>query len=201
MDDDEIIISDTVKADNPYVFAVDYALGAEVTVGGNASEGHAGWDLNVIATSGGKSQTYPATVGSDVYTFTIPITQEPEYVNDEIEPIKANWSYDGKAFTLGIKSAFREGAVQYTETRAFTPIPAEGYMFTGITLGNQELTAGDNGEIDTTDALVVTAHYAPIPELVQTSDDGNFWWLFALVAIALAGAAYAGTRKQKGIRR
>lgn len=109
------------------------------------------------------------------------------------------------SFNLNLSTTFtgQTGPVDYIEKRAFTPIPAEGYMVTGIAVNGVDLVAGEASVpiTDGTGALTVVAKYAPIPVVAQTGDNNNFWWLFALVAIALAGAAYAGTRKQKGIRR
>lgn len=54
---------------------------------------------------------------------------------------------------------------------------------------------------DETDELTIVAKYAPIPDIAQTGDSGNWWWLLGVAVIAALGAlAYAASRKQKGVR-
>ncbi|MDO5427057.1 MAG: hypothetical protein Q4F54_05210 [Coriobacteriia bacterium] len=199
-DDQPIYLS--YPTSNPYVFTADYAEAADVTVGGNGSVGHAGWVMDV--TFGEDVEPFHSTIGTSDYTFKFPITQN-QNSNETTEPISVGYTFDGSAFSLNLESEFvsSEGgdSVEYVENRAFTPIPAEGYMFTGISVNGHDLAVGETAEIvDTTD-LNVVAKYAEIPNPASTGDSTpNMWWLVGLAVLAMLGVAYGASRKQKGIR-
>lgn len=137
----------------------------------------------------------------------IPITQnqEPEYANETTEEINVGYSFKDGAFNLELNTEFQPESgdpVPYTERRAFTPIPAEGYMFTGIAVNGQDLAPGAQETIDlSTGSLNVVAKYAEIPNPASTGDSTpNMMWLVGLAILAMLGIAFGASRKQKGIR-
>lgn len=181
-----------------------------MTVGGGASAGHAGWNFDLSVESGGVAgEAIHNVIGPDDYTFTFPITQnqDPEYANETTEEINVGYSFKDGTFSLELESAFQPedpeaDPVPYSERRAFTPIPAEGYMFTGISVNGQDLTPGTQETIDlSTGDLNVVAKYAEIPNPASTGDSTpNMWWLVGLAILAMVGVAYGASRKQKGVR-
>ena len=138
--------------------------------------------------------------------FSFPNTKAKDPSNDASEAIESSYSFDGSSFIVNLSSEFAKaegGTQQYNEARIFTPIPAEGYMFTGMYANDVELSPGYSDIINSeTPALNVLAKYSLIVNpSAQTGDNNNFWWLIALAVLAFAGIGYGLNRREKGIRR
>ena len=144
-------------------------------------------------------------VTSNPYEFTMPLSRVQEYASETTEDIETTYKYDGTSFILNMDTAFvpREAGpdVPYIETRVFTPVPIDGYRVIGISLNGVDLVMGEMGSIDEDlSELNVVAKYEAIPEIVQTGDLGDYWWLVGLAVLAMVGVAFGATRKQKGVR-